>query len=213
MYWIHPVGPPAHPYCCPCCRVNNILRNLKGTFEKWKKEGGPIIKIPTHRYDKLRDSYSYFIMELAKYMWQLELLAEKGHAWEVAYPGSLAGLYIQSSKAAFAVARRDIPFCEVLESNLEVMAKSASRRSVCFVDGIRECPIRPISYMRRSSNSYKSGCWAALVGQEWLDTSFQSDQWYGKPDYEVELDRRWFDMLRCTDRLDSTWTKTGDGRI
>jgi hypothetical protein len=105
-------------------------------------------------------------------------------------PGSLAGLYIQSSKAALAVARKGIPFCEVLESDFEVVEKSTSRKSVRFVDDIREHPIHPTSYMRRSSNSYISGRWAALVGQRWLDTSFQSDQWYGKPDYEAELDRR-----------------------
>jgi hypothetical protein len=136
----------------------------------------------THGYDKLRESYAYFRIELAKYMWQLKLFTEKEHGWETAYPGSLAGLYIQSSKAALAVARKGIPFCEVLESDLEIVEKSTSRKSVRFVDDIREYPIRP--------TSYRSGRWAAHVGQRWLDTSYQSDQWYGKPDYEAELDRR-----------------------
>jgi hypothetical protein len=82
---LHPVGSPAHSYYCPRCRVNNILRNLKDTSEEWKKEGGPVAEILTHRYDKLRESYAYFRIELAKYMWQLELFTEKEHGWETAY--------------------------------------------------------------------------------------------------------------------------------
>lgn len=133
---LHPAGSPAHPYYCPHCCVNNILGNLKAISREWRKEGGPVAKALTHRYNKLRKAYAYFKIELVKYMWQLELFAEMEYSWEATYPGSLAGLYIQSSKTALAVARRDIPFCEVLESDLEVMAKSASKKSVCFVDGI-----------------------------------------------------------------------------
>jgi hypothetical protein len=120
----------------------------------------------------LRKSYAYFRLELAKYMWQLELVVEKEHAWEAAYPGSLLGLYIQSSETALDVARRDIPFCEVLDSDFEVVAKSSGKKSVRFADGVRESPIRPTLYMHRPSDSHKPGRWTAFEGKEWLDTSF-----------------------------------------
>jgi hypothetical protein len=71
-------------------------------------------------------------MILVKYMWELELCAEKKIMWEAAHPEVFGGLSkVKNCKSALAMAKMNMPFCKLIYIDYEQSKiKSTATKSV-----------------------------------------------------------------------------------
>ena len=110
---------------CLLCTIKLHLAIIQVAADIWKAEGEPDQPISEDgglppSYLQAWKSWQGHKMILVKYMWELELCAEKKIMWEAEHPGVFESLSeVKSCKSAFAMAKMNMPFCKLIDIDCE----------------------------------------------------------------------------------------------
>ncbi|KAF1948581.1 hypothetical protein CC80DRAFT_301016 [Byssothecium circinans] len=127
---LHP-GTPQTEVLCPVCKIRQLLNELQPMTSLWQNRGAPFLQ-PQYdpMYYRLRKVWYMYRASLARYMYFLEIRAEREEAWELEHEGvEMLGVEdVRSARKALGIARRETPFLELGDGDFTTTVRETGKR-------------------------------------------------------------------------------------